>query len=50
MTCATPGERTREQVREYAAAHAMTDVDALRAGMREKSEEFRRKGEIYVKS
>ena len=39
-----------QQVREYAAAHAMTDVDALRAGMLEKSDEFRRKGEIYVKS
>ena len=39
-----------QQVREYAASHAMTDVDALRAGMREKSDEFRRKGEIYVKS
>ena len=39
-----------QQVREYAASHAMTNVDALRAGMQEKSEEFRRKGEIYVKS
>ena len=39
-----------QQVREYAATHAMTDVDALHAGMREKSEEFRRKGEIYVKN
>ena len=39
-----------QQVRDYAAAQALTDVDALRAGMREKSEEFRRKGEIYVKS
>jgi phosphomethylpyrimidine synthase len=39
-----------QQVREYAATHDMTDVDALRAGMREKSDEFRRKGEIYVKS
>jgi len=38
-----------QQVRDYAAAQALTDVDALRAGMREKSEEFRRKGEIYVK-
>ena len=39
-----------QQVREYAATHDMADVDALRAGMREKSDEFRRKGEIYVKS
>ena len=39
-----------QQVREYAASHAMTDADALRVGMREKSDEFRRKGEIYVKS
>jgi phosphomethylpyrimidine synthase len=38
-----------QQVREYATSHALTDVDALRAGMREKSEEFRRAGEIYVK-
>jgi phosphomethylpyrimidine synthase len=37
-----------QQVREYAATHAMTGVDALRAGMQEKSDEFRRKGEIYV--
>jgi hypothetical protein len=27
----------------------MTDVDALRAGMKEKSEEFRKAGEIYLK-
>jgi phosphomethylpyrimidine synthase len=39
-----------QQVREYAAKNAVTDVDALRVGMREKSDEFRRKGEIYVKS
>jgi phosphomethylpyrimidine synthase len=38
-----------QQVRDYAAAQALTDVEALRAGMREKSEEFRREGEIYVK-
>jgi len=38
-----------QQVREYAASHALTDVEALRAGMHEKSEQFRREGEIYVK-
>jgi len=38
-----------QQVRDYAAAQALTDVEALRKGMREKSEEFRREGEIYVK-
>jgi phosphomethylpyrimidine synthase len=38
-----------QQVRDYAAAHHMTDVDALRAGMKEKSEEFRKAGEIYLK-
>jgi phosphomethylpyrimidine synthase len=39
-----------QQVRDYAAKNAVTDVDALRAGMKEKSDEFRREGEIYVKS
>jgi hypothetical protein len=38
-----------QQVRDYAASHAITDVDALRAGMKEKSDEFRKRGEIYVK-
>ncbi|MDA1184882.1 MAG: phosphomethylpyrimidine synthase ThiC [Acidobacteria bacterium] len=38
-----------QQVREYAAKNAITGVDALRAGMQEKSEEFLREGEIYVK-
>jgi phosphomethylpyrimidine synthase len=38
-----------QQVRDYAAKNAITDVDALRAGMSEKSDEFRREGEIYVK-
>ena len=38
-----------QQVREYAAANQLTEVDALRAGMKEKSAEFRREGEIYVK-
>jgi phosphomethylpyrimidine synthase len=39
-----------QQVRDYAANHNLTDVEALRAGMREKSQEFRRAGEIYVKN
>jgi phosphomethylpyrimidine synthase len=39
-----------QQVRDYAAANQMTDVDALRAGMREKSAEFRKGGDIYVKT
>jgi phosphomethylpyrimidine synthase len=38
-----------QQVRDYAASHHMTDIDALRAGMKEKSEEFRKAGDIYVK-
>jgi phosphomethylpyrimidine synthase len=39
-----------QQVRDYAANHNLTDVEALKAGMREKSQEFRRAGEIYVKN
>jgi phosphomethylpyrimidine synthase len=39
-----------QQVRDYAASHAITDVEALREGMKEKSAEFRRRGEIYVKN
>jgi phosphomethylpyrimidine synthase len=38
-----------QQVRDYAAAHNLTSVDALREGMQEKSAEFRKAGEIYVK-
>ena len=38
-----------QQVRDYAAEHGMTSVDALKAGMNEKSEEFKKAGEIYVK-
>jgi hypothetical protein len=37
-------------VRDYAAAHELTTTDALRAGMQERSAEFRKAGEIYVKS
>ncbi len=40
-----------QQVRDYAAAHNLTSSDALRAGMREKSDEFKKVGgEIYVKN
>jgi len=39
-----------QQVREYAASHNLTSTDALREGMREKSEEFKKAGEIYVKN
>ncbi len=39
-----------QQVRDYAAAHNLTSVDALKEGMREKSEEFKKAGEIYVEA
>jgi len=39
-----------QQVRDYAAANNLTSVDALREGMTEKSEEFKKTGEIYVKT
>ena len=39
-----------QQVRDYAASHNLTSVDALREGMQEKAEEFKKAGEIYVKS
>ena len=39
-----------QQVREYASTHGVTDADALAEGMKEKSVEFRKRGEIYVKS
>jgi phosphomethylpyrimidine synthase len=38
-----------QQVRDYAASHNLTTPDALREGMREKAEEFKKAGEIYVK-
>jgi phosphomethylpyrimidine synthase len=37
-----------QQVRDYAAAHGLSDQDALRAGMDERSAEFRKKKEIYL--
>jgi len=39
-----------QQVRDYAAAHNLTSVDALKEGMKEKSAEFRNVGELYLKS
>ena len=39
-----------QQVREYAATHNLTSVDALKTGMKEKSDEFKKAGEIYVKT
>ena len=38
-----------QQVRDYAASHHLTTPDALRQGMREKAEEFKKAGELYVK-
>ena len=38
-----------QQVRDYAQTHQVTGTEALRAGMEEKSAEFRRAGEIYLK-
>ncbi len=39
-----------QQVRDYAAQQHVTEVDALKAGMKAKSEEFKKDGgEIYVK-
>ena len=39
-----------QQVREYAATHNLTSVDALKTGLKEKSDEFKKAGEIYVKT
>jgi phosphomethylpyrimidine synthase len=39
-----------QQVRDYAASHHLTTVDALKAGMQEKAAEFKKSGEIYIKS
>jgi phosphomethylpyrimidine synthase len=38
-----------QQVRDYAAAKGLDDGEALSAGMQDKSKEFRREREIYVK-
>src|SRR5262244_1780353 len=40
-----------QEVRDYAAAHNMTEVVALQSGLKEKSEEFKQAGaEIYTKA
>ena len=39
-----------QQVRDYAAEHHLTDIEALREGMKEKSVEFKQVGEIYSKT
>jgi phosphomethylpyrimidine synthase len=39
-----------QQVRDYAATHNLTSVDALKEGMKEKSVEFKKAGEIYLKA
>jgi phosphomethylpyrimidine synthase len=37
-----------QQVRDYAKEHGVAETDAIRAGMEAKSEEFKKKREIYV--
>ena len=37
-----------QQVRDYAREHGVSEADAVETGMQEKSEEFRKKKEIYV--
>ena len=37
-----------QQVRDYAATQGIAEADALQSGMKEKSDEFRQKKEIYV--
>ncbi len=39
-----------QQVREYAAARGVSEADAFKVGMDEKSTEFREGREIYVSS
>ena len=39
-----------QQVRDYAAAKGVSEAEALRLGMQEKSAEFRQEREIYVRS
>jgi phosphomethylpyrimidine synthase len=39
-----------QQVRDYAASHNLASVDALKAGLKEKAAEFKKTGEIYLKS
>jgi len=37
-----------QQVRDYAKEHGVSDADAVATGLQEKSDEFRKKREIYV--
>jgi phosphomethylpyrimidine synthase len=37
-----------QQVRDFAAAQGVGEGEALQVGLRRKSEEFRREGEVYV--
>jgi phosphomethylpyrimidine synthase len=37
-----------QQVRDYAKDHGLAEADALEAGMREKSDEFKKAKQIYV--
>jgi phosphomethylpyrimidine synthase len=40
-----------QDVRDYAAAHGMETGDAIEAGMKEKSEEFRKAGaSVYLEA
>jgi phosphomethylpyrimidine synthase len=39
-----------QQVRDYAKDHGLAEADALEAGMHEKSEQFRKNTQIYVKT
>jgi len=39
-----------QQVRDYAASHGLAAGEAVEAGLAEKAGEFRREGEIYVRS
>jgi phosphomethylpyrimidine synthase len=39
-----------QEVREYAREHRLDDEEAIKAGMKEKAEEFRaRGGDVYTK-
>ena len=44
-------QKITEDVRKYAAEHALTDPDAIESGMQEKAKEFLEKGaEVYAKT
>jgi phosphomethylpyrimidine synthase len=43
--------RITEDVRKYAAEHALTDAEAIESGLQEKRKEFLEKGaELYAKA